>query len=85
MPEKITWVGNHDDLATIQSLSDLLDQAREVIKNTPSSVLYITANFGNQTITFNIDTEEQSYESVIAHILPDVNTQRTMTFHCRKG
>ncbi len=84
MPSLITWEGSQSELATIQALSDLLDQAREVIKNTPGSVLNITASFENQTITFNIDTEEQSFESVIAHILPNVNTDQTITFRCRK-
>lgn len=70
---KISKQVHQEDLGDLQSLIDLLYQAREAVKLHQETSLSVKANITDQTAVFTIQIDGKIAKSVVVHNVTDIS------------
>jgi hypothetical protein len=78
----VIWRADSGGIGKVISLIDLLEQARDVMKQYPDASFTIVSVPNNKKITFSIMVDQQSFAMVANRNIPNVNALQSITIDC---
>ena len=76
------WRAGHGDIGMLNSLIDLFEEARDVLKYYPDASFTIVSDPDRKNITFSIVVDHQIPDVILNRYIPNVNVEQSITLDC---